>query len=56
MSMWLDLVKIDPAPLTTAVHRPTHWDPAAEDRDLTELAPFFAKAAQEGKAVLGGVS
>lgn len=36
--------------------RATHWDPGAEDRDLTELVPFFAKAAQEGKAVLGGVS
>ncbi|MER5201440.1 DUF1877 family protein [Streptomyces sp. NPDC002755] len=33
-----------------------HWHTEAEEKDFDDLVPFFAKAAAEGKAVLGGVS
>ncbi|MEV5905197.1 hypothetical protein [Streptomyces sp. NPDC052127] len=32
-----------------------HWNAEAEERDFDDLVPFFAKAAAEGKAILGGV-
>ncbi|MDR6980776.1 hypothetical protein J2X68_007518 [Streptomyces sp. 3330] len=32
-----------------------HWDAEAEDRDFDDIVPFFARAAAEGKAILGGV-
>ncbi|WP_432087535.1 hypothetical protein [Streptomyces sp. bgisy095] len=33
-----------------------HWNAGAGERDFDDLVPFFAKAAEEGRAVVGGVS
>lgn len=35
---------------------PCDWDETSEDDGFEDLAPFFAAAAAEGKAVLGGVN
>ncbi|WP_435186943.1 hypothetical protein [Streptomyces sp. bgisy126] len=46
MSVWLDLVKVDPAP-------PAVLQEGSES--IGDLVPLFAEAVERGRTVIGGV-